>query len=140
MRKRILVSISSIVLLAAGVILLAGGDKPAAPPPTPIPLGPATIYLVQVRVYLDPGYIVAAQDMAPEAVDRIIAVLEALEPPAEFAATHQRVLAGYRFIRDGQQIIATAPKSDGVQRAEGAFQISWGVSRLLEVARQLPVE
>jgi hypothetical protein len=140
MRKRIVVSISSIILLAAGVILLAGGDKPAASPTTPISLSPATIYLVQLRVYLDPAYIVAAQDMTPGAVDRIIAMLEALEPPAEFAATHQQVLAGYRFIRDGQQIMATTPKSDGVQRAEGAFLVSWGVSRLLEVARQLPVE
>lgn len=137
MRTRITGIVLSVVLIAAGVVLLAGDAGPAPSPPGPIPLGSEAIYRLEVRVYLEPSYIVAAQSMNPETVSRIIAMLETLDPPADLIDTHQQVLDGYRYIRDGRQILFTAPRSDGTRRAEGEFLVSWGVSRLFEAARQL---
>jgi len=140
MRKRLVLG-AWVAWLTAGVFLLADSVGPAGRPASaPAPLSPAAIYRMQVRVYLSPAYIVAAQDLPPEALDQIIATLESREPPAELAAIHQEMLAGYRFIREGQQIKSTTPRSDGVRRAEGEFLVSWGVSRLLEAAGQLPEE
>jgi hypothetical protein len=140
MRKRFVSSILA-VLLAVGVFLLADSAGPAdRPAPTSAPLSPAAIYRMQVRVYLSPAYVVAAQDMSPESLDQVIATLEGLEPPSELSVIHQEVLAGYRFIREGRQIKVTTLRSGGEQIAEGEFLVSWGVSRLLEAARQLPEE
>jgi len=141
MKRRIALVTLLVALLAAGAILLAGGDRPnPAASPTLAPLGLAAIYRMQVQVYLEPAAIVAAQEATPAALDRVIAVLESLEPPAELAGVHQQILAGYRYIRDGRQVLLTTSPSDGVQRAEGEFLVSWGVSRLLEAARQLATE
>lgn len=142
MKRRIVLVMLLVALIAAGAILLAGGRRPDAPlaSPTLAPLSQAAIYRMQVRVYLEPGAIVAAQEASPAALDRVIALLESLEPPAELADVHQQVLAGYRYIRAGRQVLDTTPRSDGAQRAEGEFLVAWGVSRLLEAARQLATE
>ncbi len=142
MKRRVVLVVPLVVLIAAGTIWLAGDSRPGAPTPSPTiaPLSQATIYRMQVRVYLEPGAIVAAQDASPAALDRVIAILEALEPPAELAKVHQQMLTGYRYIRDGRQILVTVPRSDGALRSEGEFLVAWGVSRLLEAARWLAAE
>jgi len=142
MRKRIALVSLLVLLIAAGAFVLVEGHRSNRPAgsTTPAPLSPATIYRLQVRVYLEPSTIVAAQSASPEALDRVIAVLDVLEPPADLAATHEEVVAGYRFIRDGRQIMTTVPRSDGEGRAEGEFLVAWGVSRLLGAAGQLSAE
>lgn len=138
MQKRVLGGVL-LVLFVVGVFLLADSAGPAGAP-LPAPLSSAAIYRLQVRVYLTPAQIVMAQDLPSASLDPIIGVLERLEPPAELLAIHQDVLAGYRFIREGRQIMETTPPSDGAQRAEGEFLISWGVRGLLEAAQQLARE
>ncbi|MBU0491473.1 MAG: hypothetical protein KKA73_25445 [Chloroflexi bacterium] len=145
MKKRagLILALALVVLAAAvGVFLLAQLPRTDAParPPTAVPPTPpsaAAIYRIQVQTYLSPTYIGVARDLSPATVEEIIAVLDMLQPPPEMAAIHEEVLAGYRFILEGRQILTATTLPDGNRRAEGEFLVSWGVSRLLQAAQQL---
>lgn len=120
--------------LACAVVGLALLTACAPQTPTPAPATTATSvpeemglyeYLDAVEPYASIVAVVKARDLSVVEADLILFKLERMRPPHDLATSHENLITAYRYIRDGQQILAQQPIRE--LRAEGEFQVDWGI-------------
>ncbi|MCR4407985.1 MAG: hypothetical protein NUW24_13885 [Anaerolineae bacterium] len=118
--------------LVAGLLLLGVGLRQSIAIRR-VDADEVNIYLARIAPYTSTQAIIeSAQHSAPY-LERVLATIEGLEPPPELAEAHALLVEGYRFILDGRRVLDTHPR--GEERAEGAFMMDWGISRLWEHQR-----
>ncbi|MBC7222661.1 MAG: hypothetical protein H5T59_00025 [Anaerolineae bacterium] len=114
-----------------GMVVLAA-CAPPTPTPAPTPTATSVVeemglyeYLDAVEPYASIVAVVRAYDLSVVEADLILFKLERMRPPHDLAASHENLITAYRYIRDGQQILAQQPIRE--LRAEGEFQVDWGI-------------
>lgn len=96
--------------------------------PTPTPLvGEMGLYayLEAVEPYASVVAVVRARELSVVEADLILFKLERMHPPQDLARSHENLIAAYRYIREGQKILARQPIRE--ERAEGEFLVDWGI-------------
>lgn len=90
-------------------------------------------YLARIAPYTSTQAILESVQHSAPYLERVLSDIESLEPPPELAEAHALLVEGYSFILDGRRVFDTHPR--GEERAEGAFMLDWGISRLWEHQR-----
>lgn len=114
--------------------VLTGCTPTEVPTPTPEEAWELTPqekeYLIKMRRYASFAAIVRARGISSGEADIILLELEYITPPPSLKDAHQKVMEGYRFIKEGRQILEKHPR--GEEKAEGYFLIDWGIRYLFE--------
>lgn len=121
---------------AVGALLLLAGCKAAPADVEDIYASlpdAVKVYLVQVQPFDSPEAILQAREYSAESLRRIVFVLETITPPAEMQQAHEELLAGYRFILEGRELLESTHDNEVV--SEGHFLADWGTMRLREHER-----
>jgi hypothetical protein len=90
------------------------------------------LYLIRTEPFVSDSALVEAPYLSVEQLDVVLSQLEVIVPPADLAETHEKLIAGYDFLRQGMVILSAHPTPDGVLRAEGYFLQDWGMKTLRE--------
>lgn len=125
-----------VVLWACAVMAVWGAAAcaPSTPTPTPWPTPTPTPwagemglqeYLEAVGPYASIVAVVRARELSVVEADLILFRLERMHPPQDLAGSHENLITAYRYIREGQKILAQQPIRE--ERAEGEFQVDWGI-------------
>ncbi len=127
-------------LLAGTGCLPAPTAVPTAtvpPSPSPIPEDPLSslkpevrLYLIQTEPFTSASALREARYLSVEQLDVVLSQLDSIVPPADLAEAHEKLIAGYDFLRQGMVILSAHPTPDGVLRAEGYFLLDWGMKTL----------
>jgi len=124
------------LVLLAWVLAMPGCAVPQ-PSPTPVPTASPTpsvaapdemsltAYLDAVAPYASMPAVVRARELSVVDADLILFKLQRMHPPQELEEAHGLLVAAYRYIREGRQILAAQPIRE--LRAEGEFQVDWGI-------------
>ncbi len=130
------------VAATAALLLLLAGCKAA---PTSEPAGmqdpyarlpdAVKVYLAQVQPFDSPQAILEAREHSAASLRRIVFILEAIVPPPEMKDAHDELMAGYRFILEGRELLESTHDNEVV--AEGHFLADWGTMHLREHERMV---
>ncbi|MFQ5812982.1 MAG: CapA family protein [Anaerolineae bacterium] len=113
--------------------------SPSPPPASPTPEAPLSflepevrLYLTQIEPFASANALMKAGYLSVEQLDEVLSQLEGIVPPPDLAEAHEKLAAGYDFLRQGMVILSAFPTPDNVLRAEGYFQQDWGMKCLRE--------
>ncbi len=126
----------ALAVAAMALLLLAGCKAAPAPEPAvvgePYPSLPDTVrfYLYRVQPFDSPEAILQARDRSAASLQRIVLALEVIAPPPEMQDAHEELLAGYRFILEGRELLESTHDNETV--SEGFFLTDWGTMHLRE--------
>ncbi|MGC8839220.1 MAG: hypothetical protein ACP5UM_12470 [Anaerolineae bacterium] len=128
--RRVLIVLWTCVWMGAwgmGACAPATPTPAPLPTPTPTPVGEMGLseYLEAVGPYASIVAVVRARELSVVEADLILFKLERMHPPQDLAESHETLITAYRYIREGQKILAQQPIRE--ERAEGEFQVDWGI-------------
>lgn len=118
--------------LVAGLLLLAMGLRRSIAIHR-VDADEVNVYLARIAPYTSTQAILESVQHSAPYLERVLSEIESLAPPPELAEAHALLAEGYRFLLDGRCLLDTHPR--GEERAEGAFMLDWGISRLWEHQR-----